>query len=259
MRETMVLSRHGLKGLFRVLSVHYGGLLVGLVRSRVVIITILLTIFVVVATSFCMTPAAAPARDARSLAIYYSKDRSETFALVADYEFSQTRLTIDQEATSISELRLFVRRASIDETRNWKPLEIQYPNRWEFRGFSATPLWEKGFVAREDFILPTGEFFDSNSVGLCCIVFDGRFRLFQFDRAKDAFVETDAGNELKAELRSWYSRCYKVDDVYWSYGLVKHPEFFGRKSIDLSKAFKSPPLLKTEELFDVWKKISGQL
>jgi len=185
------------------------------------------------------------------LSTYYSRDRNHVYLLYAKFKYEHGVVNYTQNKVRLMDFDLVVLQLSATPWDGRQLLDRQYKTTWKHQGFSGPPLWERGYIPRSDFILPTGEFFELGDNGPCLVVFDGSFHLFVLDASKTHFIETTMTPAITSELNKRYSQAFKANDVYWSYGLVTHPEFFGMpiSSGSIKKQYN------IEELFQIWNKI----
>jgi len=154
---------------------------------------------------------------------------------------------------------------------------------WRFTGTTLRPGWEAGYVPGPEFLLPTGRVILGNGNEILFILFDGNScRLFSYDDSKwkqeafdrvatplvrgqdgvyrgtrkpvSNFAErhpTDKDRKLLAET---YHDLFAANDVFWSFAIVKHADFFGHRMDEESQDLVGKQFIQGQELHAAWRR-----
>lgn len=175
----------------------------------------------------------------------YSGDRSTCWQVIVFFKAKSTH-TIDIESHQIWDVELAVIEESAQSRRF--VFRRQFNRTYTFRGFNSIPTWTGRYLVNEEQVLPSARLYQGHYNIPRLVVFDGdKCRLYQLDERAEFKDERALTRADREDLRKVFSSSFSVDDVYWSYGLLRCGEWFSRPAV------RFPTGAGIEQLFQAWQ------
>lgn len=189
------------------------------------------------------------ARVTRVLQLLYTKERQTSYEVLASCWLT-TSPSFAAEEFTLSDIHLQV----IEHKSGYQKVRVLF-NLKDSRSFSilttaVSPLWDHKYLPDEKYILPSGRlFFEGDQ--LLFVFFDGKnLKLLRWDENEKFFMKAEENGYRPGLLHLWKTS-FSPEDVYWSYCLVRHADFFGIAGGKVSLG----ELVDSEDLYREWEKL----
>lgn len=180
---------------------------------------------------FCAAPVE---REIRHLVTQKIYERSGTSCIQVAYFYdAEVRSGLETTELTISNLRICITEEKLDMTNVL--LEQSFTRTWHFSGSRPAPTWINRRIVDDLNVLPAARVFRTRHGELRCVVFDGQeCNLYAAGESSHTFVHIKPDGEQE-DLRHFYTAAFVVDDVYWSYALLRCGKWFGFRSVSFPR------------------------